>query len=274
MKRRSVIMIIMTFMLLTLVGVGFAAWIITAPTTDSTAGGNIKVDTVTSQESWAFSTKWVDLKVEKDAEGKVTSQSFVDRTTAPEIVFGTPAESIEKAWLTNTEVGQENLTAYLYIIADADGKVAVDTTKDFAKIEVNVVETIKTKAEGSGEETVTEKRTDFNTHLAGNATVSLSTVDDTNFTETAVTAENGVLTLSGDHLKSGVYLKVQFNWKDLDGEKEGIENPYAYYNGLDYSAENAAAAEEYLKALYGKLNGLTYEVVLKADKKSSTSGQQ
>ena len=117
MKRKSVIMIIMTFMLLTLVGVGFAAWIIIAPTTDKTAGGNIKVDTVESQVAWTFNVEWFDLEVEKDEEGNETKQ-FVKRTTAPEIVFGTPAEPIEKAWLTNSKVGIENLTVYLYIIAD------------------------------------------------------------------------------------------------------------------------------------------------------------
>ena len=103
MKRRSVIMIIMTFMLLTLVGVGFAAWIITAPTTNKEVTGNIEVETVESKVSWQFEAYWVN---------EPTTGDPVKNDAANNIVFGTPKDKVEKAWLTNDTIGQENLTVY------------------------------------------------------------------------------------------------------------------------------------------------------------------
>jgi hypothetical protein len=46
MKRRRIIMFFAMIMSVAIIGVGFAAWIITAPTEDAVHEGNFNVDTV------------------------------------------------------------------------------------------------------------------------------------------------------------------------------------------------------------------------------------
>lgn len=243
MKRRSVIMIIMTFMLLTLVGVGFAAWIITAPTTNKEVTGNIEVETVESKVAWQFDAKWV------DAEG--------NDVTSADIVFGTPKETISKAWLTNPAMGTENLTVYLSVKAqvatDENKKVEV-AENDYAKIALEAVVNAATE-QGEGESTNTP--VNLKTYLGDLATVSVTLKDGT----------SEINELSSTDLKKGVVLKITFGWKYKDGETHVVDNPYKYFNGLPYSEENAKAAEDYLKALYSLLDNCSFKVVLTADVK-------
>ena len=241
MKRRSVIMIIMTFMLLTLVGVGFATWIITEPTKESTAEGNIKVETVESKVAWQFDAKWV------DASGKE-----IGKDKEPEIVFGMPSETIKKAWLTNNDIKNENLTVYLYVKAN-ETDVEVDEN-DYAKIDLLAV--ITTQTVGDGQETTTVPA--LSEYLKEVATVSVIVKGDETKTP--------VKELSKKQLQEGVTLEITFDWMYKDGDKTVTENPYTYFNGKDYETYHVAA-NTYLTNLYNKLQNCSFKVVLTADVK-------
>ena len=245
MKRRSVIMIIMTFMLLTLVGVGFATWIIIEPTKESTAEGNIKVEKVESKVAWQFDAKWV------DADGKEIGED-----KEPEIVFGMPSETVKKAWLTNNEIAKENLTVYLYVKAnETDVEVGED---DYAKIDllVDLLAIITTQTVGDGQETTTVPT--LSEYLKEVATVSVTVKEDK--TNTPVNE------LSKTQLQEGVTLKITFGWMYKDGDKTVTENPYTYFNGKDYETYHVTA-NTYLTNLYNKLENCSFKVVLTADVK-------
>lgn len=250
MKRRSVIMIIMTFMLLTLVGVGFATWIITEPTKESTAEGNIEVEKVESKVAWQFEAYWVN---------EPTTDDPVKNDAANNIVFGTPKDKVEKAWLTNDTIDQENLTVYLFVKAkvetDENKKVEVGNN-DYAKISLKAVVNAATE-QGEGESTNTPA--DLKTYLGDLATVSVTLKGGT----------SEINELSSTDLKQGVVLKITFGWKYKDGATDVTTNPYTYFNGLPYSKENAKTAEDYLKALYSLLDNCSFKVVLTADVKTA-----
>ena len=243
MKRKSVIMIIMTFMLLTLVGVGFATWIITEPTKESTAEGNIKVEKVESKVAWQFDAKWV------DADGKEIGED-----KEPEIVFGMPSETIKKAWLTNNSIGPENLTVYLYVKANATD-VQVDSN-DYANVDLLAV--IETSAGDGQEITKTEKA--LSTYLENVATVSVTVKEDKTNTP--------VKELSSTQLQEGVTLKITFGWMYKDGDAIVTENPYTYFNASDKEYKDYhEKANTYLTSLYTTLEKCTFKVVLTADVK-------
>ena len=241
MKRKSVIMIIMTFMLLTLVGVGFATWIIIEPTKESTAEGNIKVEKVESKVAWQFDAKWV------DADGKEIGEN-----KEPEIVFGMPSETVKKAWLTNNNIAKENLTVYLYVKAnETDVEVGED---DYAKIDLLAI--ITTQTVGDGQETTTVPT--LSEYLKEVATVSVTVKEDK--TNTPVNE------LSKTQLQEGVTLKITFGWMYKDGDTPVTENPYTYFNSKDYETYHVAA-NTYLTNLYNKLENCSFKVVLTADVK-------
>lgn len=241
MKRRSVIMIIMTFMLLTLVGVGFATWIITEPTKESTAEGNIKVEKVETKVAWQFDAKWVDA-----------SGNEIGKDKEPEIVFGMPSETIKKAWLTNNDIENENLTVYLYVKAN-ETDVEVDEN-DYAKIDLLAV--ISTQTVGDGQETTTVPA--LSEYLKEVATVSVIVKGDETKTP--------VKELSKKQLQEGVTLEITFDWMYKDGDKTVTENPYTYFNGKDYETYHVTA-NTYLTKLYTTLENCSFKVVLTADVK-------
>ena len=118
MRRRRIIMFFAMIMSIALIGVGFAAWIITQPTQDKVADGTITVDTV-EVHGWEFEHKWVN---EKNT-----------------IVFGTPSDttSITNQWLTNVTkentdpIGVENLSVTLNVKAvKAANANSFDVTQD------------------------------------------------------------------------------------------------------------------------------------------------
>lgn len=235
MKRRNLVAVLGLLLCVALVGVGFAAWIVIAPVEDEVATGNIKVETVEQQNSWSFDATWYSKNEVKD-ENKLEGN--------PTIVFGTPAQTVTNPWLTNTSIGQENLTVYLFVKADqtsVDGKeVAAVKDTDIATVALNAVYSV------TEDDKVETKHEDLVTYLGTDATVSI--------TKTQLVAQE---------LRDGIMLTITFNWKDLSGDNTG-DNPYTYYNGLDFSEENSAAASTYLTSLYNKLNNCTFEVVLTA----------
>ncbi len=246
MKRRSVIMIIMTFMLLTLVGVGFATWIITAPTTDGEATGNIKVETVESKVSWQFDAYWVN---------EPTSDTPARNDAANNIVFGAPEQNVEKAWLTSNDTEKVSLTVYLFVkakLAEKENERVQVAENDYAEVALKAVVTETIVPAEGGSSTTTENEYDLATYLKGVATVSVTV------------GGNAITKLTAKQLREGVVLTITFGWDYKDKEGNPVsENPYTYFNGKKYD-EYYAIAEKYLTDLYSKLNVCKFKVVLTA----------
>ena len=251
MKRR-VIMLIGIMMLVAVVGVGFAAWVITAPTEDATSNGNIEVEQVTEQTSWSFGAYWVNSAQYQPVEsgedgGKLTGN--------PTVVFGTPKDTIEDAWLENSEIGEESLKVYLYVKAIAgDDAEAINEASGSVSLYALV------PSENEDEEAVA---TDLNTYLGKFASVSVSDTE-----------------LDSNELVQGVVLTIEFKWNTFTSKTEVIDesqtnateyeythvesNPYTYYNSAKYSVELANLANEYLTGLYNLLSGIEFQVLLQA----------
>lgn len=108
MKRKTLTLTLCLLVCLSLIGVGFASWIITSTNTKSEEG-NIIVDVVEDQRL-EVTYAWV-----KDAEGTTTLD------TAPELTYGIKDDVTgAPTWLSNTT--KESLTAYLKItVTNPDG---------------------------------------------------------------------------------------------------------------------------------------------------------
>lgn len=233
MKKRRIIMFFAMIMSIAVIGVGFAAWIITAPTEDDFEDGTVKVETV-EVEGWSFNVYWVDDATYVKADGD-TGKLSAD----PVMVFGTPATpdpSIKDAWLTNNTIGEENMVAYLYVegnpVKDAKNYEITDT----ATVSFDVYKTV------DGVKSVVDA-TNYNSYFTSKITV----------------AGNETSQISAQQLINGVVVKVELLW----GTPNKV-NPYNYYNGLSYE-ENYSTAMTYLKGLYDAVNGLTFQLDLKAN---------
>ena len=177
MRRRRIIMFFAMIMSVAIIGVGFAAWIITAPTQGSVNNGEITVDTV-ELHGWQFETKWVN-----------------DNN---KIVFGTPNTSAEgyKApkndWLSNvtasgeTPIGVENLTVTLHV-KGVEVKDAADgyEIKDTATVTFELVDTKSEKPTYSNYFTYEVGKTTLTTEELKNGvdiviTFKWATLDNTN----------------------------------------------------------------------------------------------
>lgn len=113
MKRKTLTLTLSILACLALIGVGFAAWIISADTSTN-AGGNIIVDTVTDKSYVISAASW------KDGNSKIS--------------FGAPKKAEmneEGAWLTNDSTGEaENLTVtYRLTVTYADTTPATGLVK-------------------------------------------------------------------------------------------------------------------------------------------------
>ena len=246
MKRRSVIMIVAIFMLVALIGTGFAAWLITAPTEEGSAEGNIVVEDVTEQVAWQFDAHWV------NAEG-----ADVD---SAEIVFGAPTQNVSKAWLTSNGVKTENLTVYLSVKANVDSKKGVAVApNEIAKISLKAIVEEAASGEGTAE-TVEVDKGDLATYLNNFASVSITVKGDESKTP--------VTELTAEQLSKGVILQITFGWNYTGKDSEVVtKNPYTYFNEYAYSADISGKASAYLTGLYGLLENCTFKVVLTADVK-------
>lgn len=123
MKRKTLTLTLCLLVCLSLIGVGFASWIITSTNTKSEEG-DIIVDVVEDQRL-KVTYDWV-----TDAEGTTTLD------TAPELKYGIKDDVTgAPAWLTNTT--KESLTAYL--------KITVKDSKNEAYTNANITATLSAK---------------------------------------------------------------------------------------------------------------------------------
>lgn len=116
MKRKTLTLTLSLLVCLSLIGVGFAAWVITS-STEKTLEGNIVIDSVEDKRLDVTYT-WV-----TDEEGTT------DLSSAPTLSYGIQEGVVDApTWLSNVDT-KENLSAYLKITVTDKDKTAYTTAK-------------------------------------------------------------------------------------------------------------------------------------------------
>lgn len=243
MKKKFSLTLISILSVVVLVGVGFAAWIITTPNVKEQQTGTITASGVT------------------DARYKLTA-TIADGN----IVFGKPSTmDVNNAWFKpGDDVGDEKLTATLTLtLTDPNGNAWDDETVFKSYLPDKFTFTMNAKkaaVEGSSD----DANGDFNQAVSQNyvksPTISYGTVSATPVTlGTAIEIKKSAFTKGADN-KYTLTITITFAWGTAFTDATHI-NPYDYFNNLDYNDDNAKKTLE-LNAMQGKINGISYEVTI------------
>lgn len=245
MKKKFSLTLISILSVVVLVGVGFAAWIITTPNVEEKQTGTITASGVT------------------DARYKLTAA-----ITNGSIVFGKPSgyddsNSNNSDWFKPDEnVGAENLIATLTLtLTDPNGNAWDDETVFKSYLPDTFTFTMNAKKAGVEGSSV-DANGDFNQAVSQNyvksPTISYGTVSATPVTlGTAIEIKKSAFTKGADN-KYTLTITITFAWGTAFTDATHI-NPYDYFKNLGYSADNAKKALE-LNAMQEKINGISYEV--------------
>lgn len=246
MKKKFSLTLISILSVVVLVGVGFAAWIITTPNVEEKQTGTITASGVT------------------DARYKLTAA-----ITNESIVFGKPSgyddkNSNNSDWFKpGSDVGVENLTAILTLTLTKPDDTALEKEVFDKYLPDTFTFTMNATKPGSGEETTVGANDDFNHAVSKNhvknPTISYGAVSDTVTLGTAINIAKDAFTKDADN-KYTLTITITFAWGTAftDGTHA---NPYGYFNSLGYSDTNAGKALE-LNDMQGKINGISYEVTI------------
>lgn len=242
MKKKFSLTLISILSVVVLVGVGFAAWIITTPNVEKKQTGTITASGVT------------------DARYELTAT-----ITNGSIVFGKPNDykGNSSDWFKpDIDVGDEDLTATLTLtLTDPDGNAWDDETvfnNHLPNTFTFTMNATKAGVEGSS----VDANGDFNQAVSQNyvksPTISYGTVSATPVTlGTAIEIKKSAFTKGADN-KYTLTITITFAWGTAFTDATHI-NPYDYFKNLGYSADNAKKALE-LNAMQEKINGISYEV--------------
>ena len=238
MKKKLTITIASILSVIVIIGVGFAAWVITNPNVKAESGGTISVETVTDK-----------------------SYSLTATISGKDISFGAPAEmNTANAWLkADKDAKTENLEATLTLtlnynnLADVGEitfkmetlKGSVADNKTFTDL-VNggyiVNPTISYKGNA---ETYTAITAEGKTVFTG------LTVPKEAFKETTAPTESAMRVATAT-------IKITFGW----GSVFGNTNPYTYFNDESHSYEkDYKTAKDALTKLY-ELKDVSYKVTV------------
>lgn len=251
MKKKFSLTLISILSVVVLVGVGFAAWIITTPNVQEKQTGTITASGVT------------------DARYELTAT-----ITNGSIVFGRPSDYSDNNsdWFKpGSDVGDENLTATLTLtLTDPEGN-ALDETVFNNYLPDTFTFTMNATKPGSGAGTTVDAKDDFNHAVSQNhvknPTISYTANGETNATTkdvtlgTAIEIKKSAFTKSADN-KYTLTITITFAWGTAFTDATHI-NPYDYFNNLPYDDVNAKKALE-LNDMQGKINGISYEVTIKS----------
>lgn len=114
MKRKTLTLTLSILACLALIGVGFASWIISANTSDSSGAGSFIVDEVKDRTYTISGQKWVNEK--------------------SEIIFSAPTGETTNGWLTNDSTKKENLSVtYQITVQYGDGTAATGLASEDSK---------------------------------------------------------------------------------------------------------------------------------------------
>ncbi len=243
MKKKFSLTLISILSVVVLVGVGFAAWIITTPNVEKKQTGTITASGVT------------------DARYELTAT-----ITNGSIVFGKPSTmNVNNAWFKPDEnVGAENLTATLTLtLTDPNGNAWDDETVFKSYLPDTFTFTMNATKPGSGEETTVGANDDFNHAVSKNhvknPTISYGAVSDTVTLGTAINIAKDAFTKGADN-KYTLTITITFAWGTAFTDATHT-NPYDYFNNLPYDDVNAKKALE-LNDMQGKINGISYVVTI------------
>lgn len=221
------------------VSVGLASWVITAPTIAATAGGTIKVDTV-STNAVTLTGTWVSVT---ESENAISVGNDL-MTEKPVIYYGAPEKTKEGAWLTNDDTAKENLTAWLKVTASVTGTATVSNlTVTFTAS--NATQFGEAIGASIGAPKFTVWKQSGENYVKGDTTTYSGT--------------SAAVALAGSDVHTYI-VKVEFSW----GTNFGGQNAYEYFNANEYSAERASDATTKLNALQQALNGITYTMTVTA----------
>lgn len=247
MKKKFSLTLISILSVVVLVGVGFAAWIITTPNVEKKQTGTITASGVT------------------DARYELTAT-----ITNGSIVFGKPngyddSNSNNSDWFKpDKNVGAENLIATLTLtLTDPNGNAWDDETVFKSYLPDTFTFTMNAKkaaVEGSSD----DANGDFNQAVSQNyvksPTISYGTVSATPVTlGTAIEIKKSAFTKGADN-KYTLTITITFAWGTAFTDATHT-NPYDYFNNLPYDDVNAKKALE-LNDMQGKINGISYEVTI------------
>lgn len=237
MKKKLTITIASILSVIVIIGVGFAAWVITNPKVEDTADGSISVETVTDK-----------------------SYTLTAEIAGEAISFGAPAEmNTANAWLKTEGGNSENLEATLTLTLNYNNfaDVGVITFKMETLKDATTDNTFETLVNGGYivNPTISYKATDAETYTAitaeGKTVFDGLTVPEEAFKET--TAPNG----SAMGVATAT-IKITFGW----GSKFGNTNPYTYFNGESHSYKNDYTTAKAALTELTKLNGVSYKVTV------------
>lgn len=242
MKSKLTITVASILSVLVLVGVGFAAWVISNPDVNEKAESSITAVTVSDK-----------------------SYTLQAEITGGEIVFGAPATmSADKPWLTAaTGTAQENLNATLKLTLNY---------KDWDYVPTEFSVTMKSQSSTGGNDTVFDSLRDgtestlttlekknliTNPKIKYNSEAATEVTMNGNAVNIPKKAFTGYDDKDKDKDKTiSLTITITFGW----GEAFGGNNPYEYYNALPYAA-NHTKANTALTALYN-LNTVKYVVTI------------
>lgn len=226
--KKILIPIIAILVLASVVGIGFAAWLIVNPVNETVDGGSFVADEVKDYTYTATAAASGNITFGKAAAPAGTNYGWLSATDVPAdaltatitvtltpTVGGTTAEQMLN--------GNKLKVAVSYKGVESDAFSSAVSAHYLANPTLKVGETTKNIAEAWG---------------ADNLFVELTA---SNFTAAASNTYTAEITIT-------------FAW----GENG---NPYTYFNGLPYSTENAAAASAMLSAVR-KLNDGKYQIHL------------
>ena len=236
MKKKFSLTLISILSVVVLVGVGFAAWIITTPNVEKKQTGTITASGVT------------------DARYELTAT-----ITNGSIVFGKPSgySNNNSDWFKPDEnIGAENLTATLTLtLTKPDGITALDDDvfdnhlPDMFTFTMNATKADAVDNTGFGAE-VTEGRIKYPTISYTASGATSATTENVTF-GTAIDIAKSAFTKDTDG-KYKLTITIKFAWGD-DG------NPYTYFHGKGQTTELVTKALGY-NDMKTNLEGVGYEV--------------
>lgn len=248
MKKKFSLTLISILSVVVLVGVGFAAWIITTPNVDAQKTGTITASGVT------------------DARYKLTAA-----ITNESIVFGKPSgyKGNNSDWFKpGRDVGDENLTATLTLTLTKPDDTALEE-EVFNNYLPNMFTFTMDVKKAAGEGSSVDAKDDFNQAVSQkyveNPTISYTASGEATATTADVTLgtpieiEKSAFEKGADN-KYTLTITITFAWGTAFTDATHI-NPYDYFKNLGYSDDNAKKALE-LNTMQGKINGISYEVTI------------
>lgn len=243
MKSKLTITVASILSVLTLVGVGFAAWVISNPNVSANKTGNIEVDTVTDNS--------YDIKAE-----------FLTTTDANNgsIIFGKKDDtSITNPWLTN-DAKAEKLTAKLTLTAQ--NFQASSWTEIKNKTLTVSMKSVKGTAEGG-----TKDDTGFGS-LVTSGYIKYPTLSGNGITSGALTDWNDKILINlsdfthTEGATTATYeLTITFAWGTYFTVDGSVVNPYTFYNKKTYDKVIGTEANTVLTAISG-LKDVSYTVTI------------